>query len=60
MLVLSRGTGDEIFITTPQGDRIIVKVVESNRGHMRLGITAPKHIKIFRGEIQEIIDKQSE
>lgn len=49
MLVLGRKPGEYVRI----GDNIIVKVVRSEDGDLRLAIDAPKDIKIVRGEIYE-------
>jgi carbon storage regulator len=51
MLVLSRKINERIVI---DGD-IVVEVVKVEGGQVRLGIEAPKHIKVFR---QEILSKQ--
>jgi carbon storage regulator len=49
MLVLTRGTGEEIVIG---GDiRITVTAVRSDR--VRLGITAPESVRIDRAEVYE-------
>ena len=47
MLILGRRVGDAIII---DGDIRIV-VVSCDRGGVRLGIDAPEHVKILRGEI---------
>ena len=47
MLVLSRKLGERIVI----GDRIVVTVVRLDRGHVRLGIEAPRETTVFREEI---------
>ena len=49
MLVLGRKPGEYIMI----GEDIMVKVVRSDSGDLRLAIDAPKHINITRGEIFE-------
>lgn len=49
MLVLGRKPGEYVKI----GDNIIVKVVKSADGDLRLAIDAPKHINIVRGEVEE-------
>lgn len=53
MLVLGRKPGEYIIID----NNIIVKVVKSDEGHLRLAIEAPKHISIVRGELVEEINK---
>ncbi len=47
MLVLSRKIGEKILI----GPGIVVTVVEIDRGKIRLGIEAPKDVKIWRSEL---------
>lgn len=49
MLVLGRKPGEFVIID----DNIMVKVVKSDEGHLRLAIDAPKHISIVRGELFE-------
>lgn len=49
MLVLGRKPGEYVRI----GENIIVKVVRSEDGDLRLAIDAPKDINIVRGEIYE-------
>lgn len=47
MLVLTRKIGERIYI----GDDIVVTVERIERGKVRLGINAPKSVKINRGEL---------
>lgn len=47
MLVLGRKPGEYIVIN----ENIIVKVVKSEEGHLRLAIDAPPDITIIRGEL---------
>lgn len=49
MLVLGRKPGEYVII----GDNIMVKVIKSDEGDLRLAIDAPKDISIVRGEIYE-------
>lgn len=49
MLVLSRKTGERLVL----GTDIIVTVVEVKGNRVRLGIQAPKHINVVRGELTE-------
>lgn len=61
MLVLSRKLGEKIFI----GENICITVVDIDRGKIRLGIEAPRDVKIFREELlphsqqQEIAKQQA-
>jgi carbon storage regulator len=47
MLVLSRKAQEEIMI----GDDIRITVVEVAPGRVKLGITAPRSVRVDRGEI---------
>lgn len=49
MLVLGRKPGEYVMI----GKDIMVKVIKSDEGDLRLAIDAPKCINIIRGEIYE-------
>lgn len=49
MLVLSRKTGERLAL----GNDIIVTVVEIKGNRVRLGIEAPQHINVLRGELTE-------
>lgn len=53
MLVLGRKPGEYIMI----GKDIMVKVIRSDAGDLRLAIDAPKNINITRGELYEDKDK---
>ncbi|MEZ6067620.1 MAG: carbon storage regulator [Planctomycetaceae bacterium] len=47
MLVITRKESEMIQI----GDGIIVKVVQTGRGSIKIGIEAPPHVRILRGEM---------
>ena len=47
MLILNRKIDEEIIINS----EIVVKVLSISEGHIKIGITAPKDVEIFRGEI---------
>lgn len=49
MLVLGMKPGEHVMI----GDNIMVKVVRSERGDLRLAIDAPAEIKITRGQLPD-------
>jgi carbon storage regulator len=55
MLVLTRKLGESIRI----GDTIIVKIVDLDSRHVKLGIEAPKNIAVNREEIYERIQKEN-
>ena len=56
MLVLTRKEKESIII----GDDIEVRILgfDKTNGHIRVGIKAPKHIRIFRKECLEKMDKE--
>jgi carbon storage regulator len=54
MLVLGRNVGESVIID----DEIVVTVLESKNGQIRLGFTAPKDINIYREEIYNKTDKK--
>jgi len=59
MLVITRKANEEIII----GDNIILKVISNGNGRVKIGIEAPKHIRIARGEIafrEELIAEAEE
>jgi len=47
MLVLARKVGEKIVI----GDHIVITVVETYNGKVRIGVDAPKDLKVFREEL---------
>lgn len=47
MLVLTRKLMERLYI----GDDICVTVVRLENGQVRLGIDAPRHIRVVRGEL---------
>jgi len=51
MLVLTRKIGEQVLI----GEDIIIKIIDIEKDTVRLGIEAPKNIKVLRYElIQEL------
>jgi len=47
MLVLTRKANEEIHI----GNDIIIKVVATSSGRVKIGIDAPRDIDVMRGEV---------
>lgn len=56
MLVLTRKVGESIRI----GDTIVVKIVDLDGRHVKLGIEAPRNIAVNREEIYNRIQKENE
>ena len=52
MLVLSRKLDEEIFL----GSDISIKVIDINKGVVKLGIEAPKSMQILRGELKKDVE----
>jgi carbon storage regulator len=55
MLILTRKVGESINV----GDNIVIKVVESGRGSVRIGIEAPREITVLRQEVFESIQREN-
>lgn len=47
MLVITRKEAELVQI----GDDIIIKVIQTGRGSIKIGIEAPGHVRILRGEM---------
>jgi carbon storage regulator len=57
MLLLSRKVGEKILIQAPGGD-IWITVTEIDRGKVRLGISCPREVPIWREELLSRIEKK--
>lgn len=55
MLVLTRRLGESITI----GDDIVVTVLEVSGNQVRLGITAPRSVRILREEIYQAMQAEN-
>lgn len=55
MLVLSRKTGDQILI----GEDIIIKVISIEKDSVKLGIDAPKNVKVLRYELLQEVKNEN-
>lgn len=51
MLVLSRKVGQEILI----GDNIRITINKVSGNRVTLGVDAPEHVRILRGELEPIV-----
>lgn len=49
MLVLTRKRDEVIQI----GDNIVIKVLKTGKGAIKIGIDAPENIRVIRGELLE-------
>jgi len=49
MLTLTRKIGETIQL----GDDITLVVKEIRRNHVRLGVVAPREVKVYRGEVYD-------
>ena len=55
MLILSRRVNEKIVI----GDNIVVSVVEVRGDQVKLGIDAPRNVKVFRQEVFNAIQEEN-
>jgi carbon storage regulator len=55
MLILSRRVNEKIVI----GDDIVISVVEVRGDQVKLGIEAPRHVKVFREEVFNAIQEEN-
>lgn len=49
MLVLTRKQGEVIHV----GEGVTIKVIKTGKGTVKIGIDAPTHVKVLRGELSE-------
>ena len=55
MLILSRKLNEKIVI----GDGVIVSIVEIRGDQIKLGIEAPKTVKVYRQEVYDAIQSEN-
>ena len=55
MLILSRKVDESIII----GDEILVSIVDIKGDQVKLGIQAPKEVKVYRQEVYEAIQTEN-
>lgn len=55
MLILSRKKDESIII----GDNIEISIVDIKGDHVKLGIKAPKYVKVYRQEVYEAIQREN-
>jgi len=51
MLILTRRKSEKVIIVGPDGTRIVVTVLDLERGKARLGFEAPRDVFVDREEI---------
>ena len=56
MLVLTRKSGETVML----GEDIQVKIVSVDGDQVKIGIEAPRALKIYRREVYEAIQKENE
>ncbi len=55
MLILTRKSGESIRI----GNSIVVHVLDSSSSQMKIGISAPREIPVYRNEVYEKIEAEN-
>ncbi|MDR2900560.1 MAG: carbon storage regulator CsrA [Treponema sp.] len=55
MLILSRKVNEKIMI----GDDISISIIEIRGDQVRIGVDAPKHVKVFRREVYDAIEAEN-
>lgn len=55
MLILNRKQGESLIID----DKIEIKILEVSEGKIKIGIEAPKCVKVFRKEVYEEIREEN-
>jgi carbon storage regulator CsrA len=59
MLVLSRKIGEDLVLALPGGVEVVIRVLDVRHrrshgpAHVRLGITAPPDVVVYRSELRE-------
>lgn len=52
MLVLTRRVDQKITIS----HNIVVKILRVAAGHVRIGVDAPRSVRVIRGELEALVD----
>ncbi|MHB9292531.1 putative carbon storage regulator [Hollandina sp. SP2] len=55
MLILSRKVNEKIMI----GENISISIIEIQGDHIRIGVDAPKTVKVFRQEVFDSIKSEN-
>lgn len=56
MLVLSRRVGERLMI----GEDIVITVIDVRNDGVRIGIDAPRHVRVHRAEILEAVTRANQ
>ena len=59
MLVLSRHRDESIICVLPNGEQIVITVVDIRGDKVRLGIDAPREIPVHREEVYDAIQREN-
>jgi carbon storage regulator len=52
MLVIRRRAGESLVVGGPEGERVEVEVLDIEGSQVKLGIRAPRHVRVLRSEIE--------
>lgn len=55
MLILTRKTNEKIKI----GNQITISIIEIHGDQVKIGVDAPKDVKVFREEVYDAIQKEN-
>jgi carbon storage regulator len=59
MLVIQRDLDERLFLTTANGQKIVVTVTEIAGRKVKLGIDADKSVKVWREEVRKQTDTEA-
>jgi carbon storage regulator len=55
MLIITRRPGEKVMI----GDDVVVEVIEVSGSSVRIGIAAPKSVRVYREEIYSAVKEEN-
>ena len=55
MLILSRKVNEKIMI----GDDVVLTIIETRGEQVKIGVEAPKSVKVFRHEVFEAVQREN-
>ena len=53
MLIINRGVDQSIYI----GKNIFIKILRIDKGEVKIGIEAPREVKVLRSELLESLER---